>query len=53
MTEQSQLRIFDVLDLETIDRDIFRGREIPSRLARTYGGGSCSPGVGCCHEDRI
>lgn len=34
----AELRILDVLDLEHIDRDIFRGREIPSQLARTYGG---------------
>lgn len=31
-------RILDVLDLEKIDGDIFRGRVIPSTLSRTFGG---------------
>lgn len=31
-------KILDVLDLERIDRDIFRGSPLPSKLARTYGG---------------
>lgn len=31
-------RILDVLDLEHIDGDIFRGRVIPSTLSRTFGG---------------
>ncbi|AZA11550.1 acyl-CoA thioesterase [Corynebacterium gerontici] len=30
--------IFDVLDLETIDRDIFRGQVVPSKFKRTFGG---------------
>ena len=31
-------RILDVLDLEYIDRDIYRGRVIPTSLGRTFGG---------------
>lgn len=31
-------RIVDVLDLERVDRDIYRGQVIPSKLARTFGG---------------
>ena len=31
-------RIIDVLDLERVDRDIYRGQVIPSKLARTFGG---------------
>lgn len=33
-----QPRILDVLDLERIDRDIYRGQVIPTRLGRTFGG---------------
>ena len=31
-------RIFTVLDVERIDRDIFRGPAVPSALTRTFGG---------------
>ncbi len=31
-------KILDILDLERVDRDIFRGSPLPSKLARTYGG---------------
>ncbi|OFT89541.1 acyl-CoA thioesterase II [Corynebacterium sp. HMSC28B08] len=31
-------RILEVLDLERVDRDIYRGQVIPSKLARTFGG---------------
>ncbi len=30
--------IFDVLELETIDKDIFRGSVVPSNFKRTFGG---------------
>lgn len=33
-----QPRILDVLDLEHIDRDIYRGAVIPTNLGRTFGG---------------
>lgn len=33
-----QPRILDVLDLEHIDRDIYRGQVIPTKLGRTFGG---------------
>ncbi len=37
-TSGAHPRILDVLDLERIDRDIFRGQVIPSTLSRTFGG---------------
>ncbi|RAV34594.1 acyl-CoA thioesterase [Corynebacterium heidelbergense] len=35
---QSHPRILDVLDVERIDGDVFRGRVVPSTLRRTFGG---------------
>lgn len=36
--DNMQPRILSVLDLEHIDRDIYRGDVIPTRLGRTFGG---------------
>ena len=38
MTEQQKSRIAQILELERIDKDIFRGNVIPSRFQRTFGG---------------
>ena len=38
MAAQKSARIIDILDLERIDKDIFRGHVVPSRFQRTFGG---------------